>query len=515
MTNLRKSALAVAVLAGLALSSVASAYTVTNNSTGFTTEGIAYFDVPASATTPIGIYTPTAVTFQSTDNIIGRTTGFALRVTLNNGAQFVAPPAVAFSDPTWTVASSVSGNVLIVTFQNSGSPHPIAAGMSLTIGAAGSPTDELTPTTAGVLQLSSLTALASSGQQVSGSFQFFDPVTTQPILGSQSQVFLQSGNPVTTSALSSGTSAKIDVGATPSQTLFSPCGALGGSAFCSDPTATSTSHTFDSGNVTASVIASPTLNFGYFTFNTGDVLTTTLTGNLAAFVQSGGAVDMVSGNNCGGTVLATGVVNSGATSATFTNTLTASSPGPIGPNEICLTVPGGNTMPIPGTTLTASTSFQRGTATAVAGTTQPLATIAPNGPVVHVYTFNPAGNSTQQSFLRISDTGPAGGQVTITGIDDAGNPGAGAVTLMLAAGQSVQLNSSCLQSGTSCPTGVPVTGALGTGTGKWRLTVVSYFPNLVVTSLNRNNNTGTVTNLTNYDVNGKQNLWGYAGDNGN
>jgi hypothetical protein len=37
----------------------------------------------------------------------------------------------------------------------------------------------------------------------------------------------------------------------------------------------------------------------------------------------------------------------------------------------------------------------------------------------------------------------------------------------------------------------------------------------VVTSLNRNNNSGTVTNLTNYDVQGKQAVWGYYGDNGN
>ena len=135
-----------------------------------------------------------------------------------------------------------------------------------------------------------------------------------------------------------------------------------------------------------------------------------------------------------------------------------------------------------------------------------------NGPVVKVYTFNPAGNTTQQSFLRISDTGPAGGQVTITGIDDAGNPGVGPVSFNLGAGQSIQLTADDLQNGNAAK---GLTGALGAPAGKWRLTVTSYFPNLVVTSLNRNNTSGTVSNLTNYDVNGKQNTWGNNGDNGN
>jgi len=58
---------------------------------------------------------------------------------------------------------------------------------------------------------------------------------------------------------------------------------------------------------------------------------------------------------------------------------------------------------------------------------------------------------------------------------------------------SRQLTSSDLQNGN---TAKGLTGALGTPTGKWRPTVFSYFPSLVVTSLNRNNNSGTVTNLT-------------------
>ncbi len=503
MSNLRKSALAVAVLAGLALSGVASAYTVTNTTTGFTTEGIAYFDVPTAATTNVGIWRAPVATFQASDNIIGRTTGFALRVTLSNGAMLGPAPTISGTlgglaigaTGGWTASASVSGNILIVTFTPSSGAPAIAVGDNIVLGSTGASSTELSPAS-GELQINTIQALATSGQQVQGSFQFYDPVTTTAILGAQSVNLLQSGNPVATSATASATMAKIDVAATPSQAFLSPCGAIGGSnsTSCTDtPPAVSTKTTFDSGSVAAGLASSATgPDFSYFSFATGDSFTTTLTGNLSAFAQSGSTLALYTSGSCSGTPVATGTP-SGTTSATFTFPGLAATT--VGPYELCLTEPSGNTMPIAATGLTASTSFTRNTVT-VAGTAQPLASLAYNAPVVHVYTFNPAGNTTQQSFLRVSNTGTSGGLVTIQGVDDAGNPGASAVTFTLGAGQSVQLPSSCLESGTSCPTGLAVTGALGTGTGKWRLTVFSYFPDLVVTSLNRNNNTGTVTNLT-------------------
>ncbi|MDA8255034.1 MAG: hypothetical protein M0Z99_05245 [Betaproteobacteria bacterium] len=501
MSNLRKSALAVAVLAGLALSGVASAYTVTNNGTAFTTEGIAYFDVPTAATTNVGIWRAPVATFQASDNIIGRTTGFALRVTLSNGAMLGPAPAISGtlgglaigSAAGWSASASVSGNILIVTFTPSSGAPAIAVGDSIALGASGAASTELAPTP-GELQFNTVQALATSGSQVQGSFQFYDPVTTNPILGAQTVTILQSGNPVATSATASTTSAKIDVGATPSQAFLSPCGAIGGSSNpgCTDTGgAASTSTRFDSGAIGVAVSSPATgPDFSYFTFAATDSYTTTLTGNFSAFAQTGSTIALYPSTNCSGTAVATAATPTGNTA-----TMTFTAAGPF-TYELCLTEPGSNTMPIAATSLSASTSFTRGTMTVSGGTAQPLAPLAYNAPVVHVYTFNPAGNTTQQSFLRVSNTGTSGGLVTITGTDDAGNAGAGPVTFTLGAGQSVQLPSSCLQSGASCPTGLTVNGALGTGTGKWRLTVFSYFPDLVVTSLNRNNNTGTVTNLT-------------------
>ena len=176
-------------------------------------------------------------------------------------------------------------------------------------------------------------------------------------------------------------------------------------------------------------------------------------------------------------------------------------------------MPNGNSIVIPPSQYTAqlnftgagvNASFPYATAGATETTAaQPLLTMNYNGPVVTVYTVNPAGNSTQQSFLRINNTGSLGGLVTITGVDDAGNKASGQVTFTLPAGQSIQLNSTVLQSGTSSPiNGIVVNGSLGTPVGKWVLTVTGQFQGMVVTSLNRNNNSGTLTNLTGHSAGG-------------
>lgn len=523
MTNLRKSTLALAVVTALAFSGAAVAATVTVSPTGALPEGVAYFDV-ASGTTAVGITPTMSVNVLSSDNIVGRTTGFAIRITLNNGALFnnlvvANGGALPAGWQTSVVGGYAGTNTAIINFAPpSSNPVPgIVPGDIVDITGADA---ELGPTLGNIV--SGLTALQSAGQTVSASLQFFDPVSTNNILTAIPQQLLVSGNPVSvTCAPQNGGSytdhnEMIDVGANPSQTAFSLGGLIGG-IYGPPGYWSGDAGTFNAGQIQISV-NNTLANFGYFQFQPTDAFTTTVSGNFSAFAQAGAAVfltdDSYYYSTCSGTVLATGTLNAAGTQATFNYTLANINGGTSGGYaNLCFSVPSGNLVPIAPTTITQSTAFTRNSIT-VPGTSCALDPMKLNGPVVHVYTFNPAGNSTQQSFLRVSDTGPAAGQVTITGIDDAGNPGAGAVTLMLAAGQSVQLNSSCLQSGTSCPVGVAVTGALGTGTGKWRLTVSGTFPNMVVTSLNRNNNTGTVSNLTDYDVQGKQALWGYYGDNG-
>ena len=83
-----------------------------------------------------------------------------------------------------------------------------------------------------------------------------------------------------------------------------------------------------------------------------------------------------------------------------------------------------------------------------------------------VATFNPASNFEQESFLRLVNTGASPADVVIEGVDDLGQAGKGSVRLAVAAGASRSVAASELESG-----GSQMEGALGDGTGKWRLEV--------------------------------------------
>ena len=114
--------------------------------------------------------------------------------------------------------------------------------------------------------------------------------------------------------------------------------------------------------------------------------------------------------------------------------------------------------------------------------------------------FNPGRNTNQVSLLRILNTGEEDASVQVTGTDDAGNPSpgpedaddqsAGTVNLTVPAGTARTFSAQDLESGND-----GFTGALGTGTGKWRLTVTSEQP-IRVMSLLENQGTGHLTNLS-------------------
>ncbi len=106
------------------------------------------------------------------------------------------------------------------------------------------------------------------------------------------------------------------------------------------------------------------------------------------------------------------------------------------------------------------------------------------------YFANPASNVNQQTFLRIVNTNDVAGTVTINAVDDAGNIST-TITFELAAYQSKQLNAQDLEQGNA---GKDLTGSLGDGTGKWRLTVSSTLE-LEVMSLIRTPD-GFLTNLS-------------------
>lgn len=104
--------------------------------------------------------------------------------------------------------------------------------------------------------------------------------------------------------------------------------------------------------------------------------------------------------------------------------------------------------------------------------------------------FNPGKNTAQVSLLRILNTGEEAASVQIAGTDDAGNRSAGTVSVTVPEGAARSFSAQDLESGND-----GFSGALGTGTGKWRLTVTSEQP-IRVMSLLENQGTGHLTNLS-------------------
>lgn len=104
---------------------------------------------------------------------------------------------------------------------------------------------------------------------------------------------------------------------------------------------------------------------------------------------------------------------------------------------------------------------------------------------------NPASNTNQQTFIRISNQSDTSGSVTISGTDDDGALSSGTVTLTLDANESIQLTAQDLENGNA---NKGLTGALGDGTGKWQLAISSTL-DLEVLSLIRTTD-GFLTNLS-------------------
>ena len=487
MSAPRRTTLALAVAAGLALSATASAVSLTVAPTGALPEGIAYFDV-ASNSTQIGVTPSITVNIDPGDNIIGRTTGFALRVTLAGGAQFGVTPTIAAggalpSGWTTTIGAGGAGSSFVVVNFNPPSTSPVPGitnGPLVVIGGAGS---EISPVPTSGHVITNAAFLQTSGQSVTENYQFYDPVSTTNILNPVNQAVLVSGNPVVASCqlIYANPTERIDVGANashPSRTYFSNSGAIGALD----------NNQYFSGAIFFQVAP----GFSYFTLQPTDQISTTVNGTFSAFAQSGASVVLTNNPGCFGSG-PMGTIAAGGNPMTFNYTLSQIFLAGFGAAEMCFRVPTTNVVPIQATSIAVQSTFTRNSFTAplAACNLQPMQY---NGSSAQVATFNPGGNTTQQSLLRVSNTGSLSGLVTIYGYDDKGNK-AGPVTFNLAAGQSIQLTSDDLANGNSAK----FSGSLGTGSGKWRLDVTGEFNGLQVQSLLRNNNTGTVSNVTSSD----------------
>ena len=82
--------------------------------------------------------------------------------------------------------------------------------------------------------------------------------------------------------------------------------------------------------------------------------------------------------------------------------------------------------------------------------------------------FNPASNHEQVSQLRLANTSNEIAEIAVTGTDDRGQHSPGEVRLTIPAGETRTLTAYDIESGAA-----EVSGRLGEGTGKWRLSVSS------------------------------------------
>ena len=112
------------------------------------------------------------------------------------------------------------------------------------------------------------------------------------------------------------------------------------------------------------------------------------------------------------------------------------------------------------------------------------------GTTHYIPTFNPGSNANQQSVLRLVNPQEEDVDVTIRGFDDR-NEASGTVSLTLAAGHAIRVTAAELEDG---PAGSQASGALGDGSGKWRLFVQAVQPILAMSLLEDPNS--YLTNLS-------------------
>ena len=452
-----------------------------------------------------------------TDNIVGRTTGFGVRLTLLGGANFNGTaPAVTFNATNVlgftpgapAVGAGPLGNVATYPMQATATAN-ILVGDFLTIA----------PFT-----ISGASALANGGT-VNLRIEIFDSNTNAVLSDLTRTVKLIEaieGVDVIFTPSAGNINKRIDVTSCATQTppagaktQFSPggdvggsCGAGGNSYFNAGQVMTRIS-TDDSPSeyfVSARGFAGANVQgpANQFAFADGDQITYTVSGvDFAAFDTGAAATNRVFlslNNNCSTRDLAM-TVNTARTEATGTFVVSNTgnfldyfwTPVFFGAYNVCFTADPARLSEIAAQPikLSVATKFNDGNVRNPAPSIEDMLPLRYNGTVMSFQNVNPGSNPRAQSFLRFSNNGPITCPVTLTGRDDNGVAGTTAVTFDLASGKSATFNSEDLENGSS-----KGTGAFGDGAGRWWVTATGACGGLVGSALNRNLEDGTVTNLT-------------------
>ena len=599
MSNIKKNALAAALVAGLGLAGTAAAY---NYGTLKDPANCGYLDCttptgsPGSENSPsVDLLAPEPVAFQNItnagtnafkytmreqlvwdinpgDNAVNFTQGFTARLVLEDGALFdgtytpsvfnVAPANCTLQD---NDSNPVTPNILLpaagftrvnqdiyldpsmqctwdVNFDNYYFGDQV---ISIRITPKQGVTNPQNPSQGITLRydnarLASLDEFINGaiGNIVRGTYFLVNPSNDAEFVGSRQQRnILQKVSGAIACADGDGQVNKfVDVAdnwleAQKPKTRFSFDGRLGSATDSDIETFLSgrgqTSQTIDLGNVTLGAND----GVGGFAFAAGDRFDTVLTGDTGgweAFENGPGPfnddVYLVNGTCSSGAILAQGEIVGNTVTFTYTGPQVQTVFGGFIGNEtaaISVTVCAfaDTDVLINDQPISVRTSFNRpdivGGRQNFAGPTCNLLPLRHNGSTMEIFTINPANNDRQRSFIRLTNRSVTPGWVRLEGIDDSGvaAPG-GQVSVLLAAGQSVQLTSVDLENGPPLIGAVGMqNGAWGKGTGKWRAVVTAEFPGLVASSYVRNTTGDILSNITDADTRGEQ--YGNDYDEGN
>lgn len=459
MSKYSKKTLAVALVAALTVPAAAFAFQVRTDGNVAPEEIASQLGTDVTMTESVELFT------QLGDIIIGRTTGFQVLVTIEDGATFAAAPSLVQATALqgdWTVALAAGGAAGDSSAQFTVSPETtdatVRAGVILALNS---------------LQLSDVSTSAPTRISV----QLRDPVSGATLHSDTRQIIVRN-NGLTVECVPENPADRIDVGGENPKTRF----------------VQSVDGFYPIGAGTETITSLGQINFtatSGLEFGDNTIVNSEVNGNFTGFKR----VFLAEDDTCAVSI-AQYTINAAGPQATLTEEglFTA---GTTGSANLCVEVDGE-------TELAAQSFTVRNGVSGVWSTSScPVAPLQYNGSVVKVYHVNPAGNTTAQSFVRVINPSATAGRVTITGIDDAGITSSGSVSFDLPARGSMQVNSEDLENGNA---GKNLTGSLGDGTGKWRLEVTGEFEGMLVQGLNRNTTNGTITNLTDADGEFEQRL---------
>lgn len=468
--------LAVAVVAALTST---SALAYTSNVTTAKTVASNNFDEATDAYTH-----PAAVNFTAAagDTFIGRTSAYNVVITLSNG---VFNSAITASELTKT--STTTGNLSVVS---GGQPGDTSITIQIA-GNSGVVAGEGVEINASKISVRNLnTTLNSTGGKLSVTAVVKDPtVGTEYATKTVTLAEAKEGYKATFTPGSN--TQRIDVGT--GKVYFVANGTIGSGA---------KTVAFDAGTIVAALsgldVEAPAL--------AGEKITVGLSGtNFSAFKDIVGTGTTNAPQYDGSIYLAPagcdetnakadadlrGTVNTAGDAVTFPDTLTGTK---LATNlTVCLRGNGSDVI-VP-QKISASVTVKPANAAASAKLTGDLGEMKNNGTVVTVNNFNPASNTDQVSFLRISNLSSVDGKVSVDGTCDDGTKTPTTASMTLGKGKSVTLTSAALRDGTG------MTAGMGACTGKLRLSVTGEFGSMEVQGFTKSRiSSGEVTTNVNND----------------